>query len=95
MIAPDAFGRDPVDLLLRIAAVLVCYAGFSLLQRRLRGLPLLRSLSLPLNLLALGLLLLSFLSSSLGGMHRYVLNGLLTALTLPWLLPLLAPLIRP
>lgn len=77
-----AFGGGRFDVAAaggRLVALLICYVAFMVLQRFARRAPSLRAVSLQLNLLMLGLLLMLFLSSELAQLHRHVLMGVLAA----------------
>lgn len=75
-------GGNPLNLsqaIGRLLAVALIYAAFTLLQRLLRRVVLLRSVSLQINLLMLCLLLMFFLSPVLEQIHPNVLNGVIAA----------------
>lgn len=77
------FGGGRFDLMtiisLRLVALIVCYSAFTVSQRWLRRVPLLRNVSLQLNLLVLGLLAMLFLSPVLAQIHRHVLTATMAA----------------
>lgn len=68
---------DSVSLLVRMGLFFLVYLGFSVAQRFLIRNPLLRNVSIPLNLLMLVLLLLFFLKPILGQLSPLVLDTIL------------------
>lgn len=70
---------DSVSLLVRVALLVATYAGFSLAQRLWIRHRLLRTVSIPLNVLVLVLLLLFFLGPILSQCNPLVLDAMLAA----------------
>lgn len=77
-----SLGGERIDLAgasVRLILVLLCHAGFTLLQRSARRVRFLHAVAMQANLLMLGLLLMLFLSVELAQAHRHVLTGVLAA----------------
>ena len=70
---------DSVSLLVRVALLVLSYLLVSLAQRYWLRHPVMRNISVPLNLLVLILLLILFLKPILGQFNPYLLNAVLAA----------------